>query len=325
MPALLHRSTFAGIAISFSLLLISGSPVRAQESDQDIIHTQSNPWVSQSGLPAEMSRVGSFIDQASGRLPQSARQEISGHQEQTVSIWLPYGFRINAPLPVAILSGEIGMPPASYQTLAGHIASHGIVVIIPDHKDDFPASSATQSQKTTQKRIDDIHDVVRALPEIARNAGFEVGTGIACIGFDAGITDCLMNGGINHEIGDLHPWGGQFSSILAIDPTTANTPAAVAAISTPIMFVGGMDSMNMGDGLLANHPEEAPKARTLVAIQKFSDPYVTINKPDQPETYYWRSLVSLWLDGTIGSQPQDLKAIDSYASLTSDFIQTATR
>ncbi len=321
MPMSPHRSTIAGAAIALALTM-SGGPARAQDNDQNIIHNQSNPWVSQSGPQADMARIGSFVDEASSHLPLPARQEVSGHRDLTAFVWLPHGFRMSASLPIAILSGKIGTSPASYQTLAGHLASHGIVVIVPDHNDD---SQAADAGVTTQKRIDDIHDVIRSLPAIAQNAGFMTGAGIACIGFDAGITDCLMNGGIHHEIGSLHPWGGQFSSILGVEPTSKNIPEEVASINTPIMFVGAMSDMSIGNGILARHPESAPNSRVLAAIQNFSDPYVTINRPDQSETYFWRSLVTLWLEGTIGGKPEILKGLDSYGSMTANFIQTATR
>lgn len=296
----------------------------AQDAPEDIIHTQSNPWVTLSGPQADASRVGPYIDTASGRLPSPARQTISGHRDMAVSIWLPSGFQMSATLPILILSGKFGSSPASYQNIAEHLASHGIIVIVPDHNDD-PGSQSGVSKTTTQARIDDIHDVIRAIPTIAQNAGFTTGGGIACMGFDAGITDCLMNGGIHSEINGLHPWGGQFSSIMAIGPSPNNVPEKVASISTPIMFVGSMSDMNMSNGLLARHPDDRAGIRTLVAIQNFSDPYVTINRPDQPETYYWRSIITLWLKGTIGGTPEILKGIESYGSMTGDFIRVAIR
>lgn len=313
---------FAGFGLSLALGLIAPTIGHAQDNDsQDIIHTQSNPWVSQNGPQAQMARIGRFVDE-SGHLPSPARQGITGHREMKVFIWLPHGFQMSAALPIIVLSGKYGTPPASYQNVAGHLASHGFVVIAPDHED---ADNGVLSGQTNQKRIDDLHDTIRAIPAIAQNAGFMPGGNLACIGFAEGITDCLMNGGIHSEVAGLHPWGGMFSSILAIGPTAKNIPPGIETIGSPIMIAGSMADMSIKDGILAQHPESAPKSRVLVAIHDFADPYVTINRPDQPETYFWRSIVALWMKGTIGGEPSVLQGIDGYANMTNNYIQTAIR
>lgn len=288
------------------------------DSDSDKINTTSNPWSSYSGIAGDESRIGIY-----GYPHATKTLLIQGHRDMKMYIALP-DKPTDKPLPAIILSVKEQQSPDAYSNVMYHLASHGFAVFAPQHLDSINnATNGMTPLQIEQSRIDDIHDTIRALSLIKQVSGLKLSLEYSCIGFSSGARDCLMNSGDMSEYQGAHPWYGNPWALTLISPKITDIPPGYADINVPIMVIGTMENMNIGDGVLAERPETSQ--RIFAAIDNFDDTLMAISQPNKDVSFYYRSLLSAWATGTYTNSAQyiDLFKGNVYAGHTGNVVQTS--
>lgn len=288
------------------------------KKDVETINTTANPWSTYPGIAGAESRIGAY-----GYPKSIMTLLIQGHRSMKVYIALP-DKQTDKALPTIILSTKEQQSPIAYNNIIYHLASHGFAVVAPEHLDSVPSGTNGMSpRQVSQSRIDDIHDAIRSLSLIKQVSGLNLSLEYACLGFSSGAKDCLMNSGDMSEFQDNHPWSGSPWAIGLVSPKITDIPPGYKDINAPIIVVGTMDNMGIGDGVLAQRPDTSQ--RVFAAISKFDDPLMAISQPDNELSFYYRSILSAWFYGTYTNTAQyiDLFKGDTYARHTGNNVQTS--